>query len=376
MSWSVDKIPLYNLSIGQNLSLTTYTFESKNAGPHIYLQSSVHGAELQGNIVLLKLMDLINSTKINGKITIVPLANPYATLQKSGTYTTGRFNPFSGDNWNRNYIDIIKESQFDLKSFVEQNKDLAWHELKLIYKEKLDYIYHSYYQSLEQKNQLHANNKLNLILQKLALSADAVLDLHTGPVATRYLYCPNYAKQAGQYLNFEHVLMVPEEFAGAMDEACFMPWVHLKNELKNQGREILLDIESFTLELGSEEVINSDDANSDLDKIINFLKYKGSIEGKPILQNNSTYCPLDNFETIYSPNAGLIEYLKRPGDHFKANEEIARIFNFSQIDPFNPIQSSYIKISVDYDGVLINHLPTCNVHEGMELMQVFRNVKL
>ena len=41
-----------------------------------------------------------------------------------------------------------------------------------------------------------------------------------------------------------------------MDEASFMPWMHLVNKMKELGRDIKCDIECFTLEFGSEETLH------------------------------------------------------------------------------------------------------------------------
>ena len=67
-----------------------------------------------------------------------------------------------------------------------------------------------------------------------------------------------------------------------MDEACFMPWIHLEKAIKNLGREISLGFESYTLELGSEETLSSNEAKEDAARIIHYLNTKGmEIENPP-----------------------------------------------------------------------------------------------
>jgi predicted deacylase len=83
-------------------------------------------------------MDMLNKTQVHGSITFIPLANPYATNNKHGTYTYGRYNPVTGDNWNRNYRDIIKDAEFNIEEFAQENKDLAWNDIKDKFKEKLE----------------------------------------------------------------------------------------------------------------------------------------------------------------------------------------------------------------------------------------------
>lgn len=368
MKWETNEYPIKELATGEVLKLKTYTAIG-DIGPHVHIQASVHGAELQGNAVILKLMEYLNHTKLKGSITFIPLANPYATNNKHGTYTYGRYNPVTGDNWNRNYIDIIQASHFDIDKFASKYKAEDWEAIKLKFKTQLGEIFESYIKNLKQDKQLSENNRLNLLLQKLAYHADGILDLHTGPVATRYLYSAVYEEDIAHYLKFQHILIIPDEFDGAMDEACFMPWIHLKNSLKKHGRDISLDIESFTLEFGSEETFCMQSASKDVGSIINYLKYKGLIEGAPNKIDHHR-CKLEHFKTIYSPTGGLVDFHFSPGDRYIKGDILASFYNLKDIDPKHPIQSSLSEIKADADGIVINRCPSSSVHQGMELFQV------
>jgi hypothetical protein len=366
--WQINDYPIKELATGEILSLKTYTV-SGTPGPHIHIQASVHGAELQGNAVILQLMEVLNTQKINGSITFIPLANPYATNNKHGTYTYGRYNPVTGDNWNRNYVDIIKASGFDIDEFVRINEKLSWHELKLIFKAELDHILDSYIDKLIQTKTLSENNKLNLILQKLAAKSDGVLDLHTGPVATRYLYSAEYEKEISFVMKFKHILLIPDEFGGAMDEAAFMPWVHLRNALSKKNREIKLDIESFTLEFGSEETFSMQSASKDVESIVNYLKYKGVLPGSHDTIDGH-YCLLKDYKTIYSPNGGLVDFHFEPGQRYLKGDTLASFYNLKNIDSLEPIISCRSTVVAETDGIIINRCPSSSVHQGMELFQV------
>jgi predicted deacylase len=368
MNWNIDEHAIKELATGEVLNLKTYTAVG-GPGPHIHIQASVHGAELQGNAVILQLMDMLNDIKINGSITFIPLANPYATNNKHGTYTYGRYNPVTGHNWNRNYLDIIKSSDFDIEQFASNNKDLPWHELREVFKNKLNDIFDEHIDRLIQQKTLSENNKLNLLLQKLAAKSDGILDLHTGPVATRYLYSAEYEHDVSFYLKFKHILVMPDEFGGAMDEAAFMPWIHLSKALEKLGRDIKLDIESFTLEFGSEETFCMKNASKDVESIVNYLKYKGVIEGEPDMIDSSS-CLLENYRTIYSPNGGLVDYHFEPGQRYLKGDILASFYNLKNIDPKNPILSSRSTVIAEENGIIINRCPSSSVHQGMELFQV------
>ena len=373
MSWRENSYPIKELATGETLSLKTFTIDQGNPGPHIHIQASVHGAELQGNAVILQLMDRLNSLKILGSITFIPLANPYATNNKHGTYTYGRYNPVTGNNWNRNYSDILIETEYDIAAFALSVKDFSWTEIKKLFKEELKNIFIVYENKLNKNKSLSENNKLNLLLQKLASSADTILDLHTGPVATRYLYAAEYEKQASFHLNFKHILIVPNEFGGAMDEAAFMPWIHLRKQLSLLGKEIMLDIESFTLEFGSEETFSMNSASKDVESILNFLKYKNVLKGET-KRIESFSCELEDFKTIFAPVGGLVDYHFEPGENFEAGNILASFYNFKNLDPANPIESARTQVIADKDGVVINRCPSSSVHQGMELFQIMTNL--
>lgn len=372
MNWTINEYPIKELATGEELKLKTYTATGR-PGPHIHIQASVHGAELQGNAVILQLMEMMKDIDLNGSITFIPLANPYATNNKHGTYTYGRYNPVTGDNWNRNYVDIIKAGKFDIDGFAKEHKDLPWHKIKEFFKQSLRGLIERYTEELIQKKKLSENNKLNLLLQHLAAPADGILDLHTGPVATRYLYTGEYEKEVAAFLKFKHILIIPNEFDGAMDEASFMPWIHLKEALSKLGREVTPDIDSFTLEFGSEETFCMKNATKDVESIINYLKYKGMVKGGPE-KFEGKYCFLKDYKTIFSPSGGLVDYHFAPGESYKKGDILASFYNLKKIEPANPIISARSTITAESDGIIINRCPSSSVHQGMELFQVMTNL--
>lgn len=373
MNWAIKEIPVKELSTGENLKIKTYTLSGDQPGPSIHIQASVHGAEIQGNAVILKLMEALKGKSINGSITLIPLANPYATLNKHGTYTYGRYNPVTGHNWNRNYIDIVKASSFDIEAFALANRELPWEQIREAFKKELAQSFKSYVEGLREKNRIQDNNKINIILQELALSSDGILDLHTGPTATRYLYCAEYEEEIAKHMLFKHVLIIPNEFDGAMDEAAFMPWIHLKRALSRLGKEVELDIESFTLEFGSEETFKMDEGSKDVESILNYLKFKGVLTEAPT-EAQAYYSKLKDYTTIYAPRGGLVDYHFAPGDHFKKNEVLATFYQMRDIDPEDPIRSCSHDLVADTDGIIINRCPSSNVHQGMELFQIMSNI--
>jgi uncharacterized protein len=324
----VEKVELLTHATGevQNLEL----FKWKGTDPEIdsvYIQSSVHGGELQGNYVIFELMNYFEKNPPLGSVTLLPLANPMAINQKSGAYTMGRFNVSTGDNWNRSYTDISSSKEFDIKDFVERHKKDDWNQAKSLFKEKLGKEIQNLISKLNRTHELSHQKKLGLLHQLFASSADIVLDLHTGPVACEYLYSHVLQEEKFEDLSYPFNILIPAEFDGAMEEAVFMPWVNL-----SQKGNFPLDFETYTLELGSEEMASQKLAKSQTNTILNFLIKRGVIKSDSSLETKAPSHQynflLDNFKTYYSPTGGVIEYLFSPGDYVEKGQNLARIINF------------------------------------------------
>lgn len=367
---------------GNEFALKVYQLVGNKApGPHVYIQASVHGAELQGNAVIYELMKHLTLHSFKGALTFVPCANPSATGQKMGTYTYGRFNPNSGDNWNRLYVDLLQlqttHSLFNIADFVETHIKSSWEEIKQEYKKLILNTLITYEQKFFDYGP-RENGRVNIELQKLSASADIVLDLHTGPKACRYLYAAEYEQAKACDLNFPHNLIIPNEFAGAMDEASFMPWYALYQAFQAEGRQIPLNFEAYTIELGDEEVIELASAKTDALKILNYLNKRGlQIDEVETLESSDQYaCVLKDYKSYYAPFGGLVDYCLKPGDHFKKGDVLARFLNFNwmQGQALNP-QDSIRELKALADGIVINHCPSSAVNQGMLLFQVMEQVK-
>jgi hypothetical protein len=365
-----EKIPLKELIGGAQHFLYKYTITGSSGGPKVYIQASLHGGELQGNAVILSLMEDLKHLPFKGSVIFIPLSNPYATNNKLGKYTFGRFNPNTGDNWNRNFIDLISSKKINLTGFCRRYLKESEATIREKFQDFLSKEFKKLEIQLQSNNELHDNNKLNLILQKASCSADIILDLHTGPSATEYLYCATRSIDEAQHLHFKHVLEVDHEFAGAMDEATFMPWVHLEETFERLGRKISFNFHSFTLELESEEGFSLSMARMQKDKILNYFKYKKIIPGKsspkPYIKEH-----LSNYITIFSPHSGLIDYQVDLGKSFKKGDILGTIYQFHNLEKTDSTKYQ-LPVIAAFDGILINKCPSSAIQQGMELFQVMK----
>ncbi|MFT6069155.1 MAG: putative deacylase [Bacteriovoracaceae bacterium] len=371
--------PLKQQPNGDYLWLNLFRINSGKKGPHVHIQANVHGAELQGNLVIHELMDFFINTPFEGSITFIPFANPSAVNQKSGMYTQGRYNPVSGKNWNRNYFELLKDkrSEFNLEDFVTKNISEDEDDIK----EKFKSVLFNICDELEKKTSSRAHQDedghFNLLLQKVASTADIVLDLHTGPIATRYIYTTDYQLESALNFKFPHYLVIPPEFDGAMDEASFMPWFNLSEEFKKQGRDLRGGFESYTIELGSEERISFDEAKLDSKRILNYLKTKNvhdqSIEDLPNLTIKT--CLLKDYRSYYAPRGGLYEFCFSPGEAFKKGDVLAKSLNFKPVKGNETFSKAIEEVHAAEDGIVINHSTSASLAGGHPLYQVMENIQ-
>ena len=373
----VNEIPITTLPSGDTLSIRQYTMKSDVPGPTVYIQSSVHGAELQGNPVICEIMNYLENSNFKGTVHMVPLANPIATNNKSGTYTKGRFNSNTGDNWNRNYTDIISMPKnitgLDIDSFAKEHANSPLEVIKKSFKESL-YEALTRYKEYSDDYGPNANKSHFLRLQTLASSADYVLDLHTASNSTRYVYCAKYSLSKALDLAFPHYLVIPHEFGKAMDEACFMPWVYLQRAFNKIGVGLEIPIESHTIELGSEEVISFGEAKKDAAHILHYLKKRGVLDASPdITRPSIKSCSIEDYKTYFAKSGGLYDFIVSPGDHVKKGAVLAKVLNFNFKNPTSS-KDFVTELYAKNDCVIINICPSASIQEGMEIIQVMENI--
>jgi len=365
-----SSIEISQYANGDSLSINVIQYDSLQSGPHIYFQANVHGAELQGNIVIKLLMEYFKEHEFRGKITFVPFANPMSVNAKIGGYTYGRFNPRTGDNWNRNYIDISQSSRYQIQHSIADFVNEHYESETIItdFKQYLDSVFSSVKNNTEYG--LSENKIFNVELQHLAADADVIFDLHTGGRAARYLYAAEYEKSKAMELGFPHTLIIPNEFDGAMDEACFMPWVHLQNELMNHDVQFSIPVQAYTVELGSEETISMDAAKEDMLRLLIFLKGSGQHSQQlEELKGQCYSCHLKNYRSYYAPTGGLCEFHLEPAEHFLKHDKLASIHSFNSKS--NEWMTNHVVAK--NNGIMINIGTSANISQGETLFQVMEH---
>lgn len=349
---------------GRNMNVPIYRLRGSRPGPTVYIQSSIHGAEVQGNVVIYHLIQRLKQLDICGEVILVPNCNPVGTNIKAGEYTLGRFDPVNGTNWNRGYhYDPDLVADFAKTVTPEESIEGIKRRFRQCLSSAID-------EKLASPWGLGLAQQLNLKLQQIAVNADYVLDLHNGPVSTRHIYVPEYAKASATLFNIPHCIFIPNVFAGALDEATFCPWWTLTEAIEDSmGRKVNFEVEAFTLEMGSQEVINFKEGDEDAESILAYLNAKGSL-----YQNEITPKAIDrvgvylkNYKTLFTDWGGMVEYIAKPGQYIKQGEPLAQILNIDDLD--NENGSRVLRAPCDLIPIL--HFPSASVLSGTQLYKVF-----
>ena len=353
---------------GRNMNVPIYRMKGARPGPTVYIQSSIHGAEVQGNVVIYHLIQRLKDMDICGEIILVPNCNPIGTNIKAGEYTLGRFDPVNGTNWNRGYFFDKDAVEYFAKTVTREES------IEGIKQRFRAHLSNAIDNKLAEPWGLGLAQQLNLKLQQMAVNADFVLDLHNGPVSTRHVYIPEYAKDSAKLFNIPHCIFIPNVFAGALDEATFCPWWTLQESIKsNLAREVSFNVEAFTLEMGSQEVIDFNEGNIDATSILSYLNAKGVLHECDIkpkeMQRLGVY--LKDYKTLFTNWGGMVEYMAKPGQTVKKGEPLAQILNIDDLDTDNGSRT----LEAPCDLIPILHFPSASVLSGTQLYKVFTNYK-
>lgn len=346
----IHQIPLRKLISGLTHHLRVMRIPGTDPhAPGAYIQAGLHAAELQGTAVIFQLAAYLKDHPPLGNVTLVPQANPFAADVKMGEYTYGRFNPTTGDNWNRLFQNPLIE--IDAKKFKTAHKK----NIETAFQKKLIAWGHEQLQ----KNHGYGTH-LALTLQTLAYEAMTVLDLHCDSVSQSHVYVPSYAMVGALYLNIPTHFLTPKEFTPCMNQACFYPWWVMMDLL---GRPI--PFQSFTVELGDKEVFSFEKARHQAEGILNYLRHRGTISGDAA-PFPSTQVPVEDFVRIYAPLGGLVDYHVPIGTFVKKGDPLVTILDMESFQP--------VVVRAPMDSVLITHTSSGAVHQGSELVKLMKRL--
>ncbi len=382
MSWERKDLVLRTNATGQALTAPVFWCHGRNPRPLAFIQANVHGAELQGNAVILALFDLLEKERPRGSLILVPRANPIAANQQIGDYVAGVYDFASGLNFNRSYINLTGPSRgssacyVDVDAFAAVHRDATLAEIRDGFHEALKAALGAVRDSVGPWG-MEARLEFALAIQELAIEADVVLDLHTGDRAPRYLYAPEGATAATRAFGIPFVLEVPPRFAGALDEASFVPWNDLAEAFRRLDRtDVRRFVDGFTVELGSMNAFSTALGAEDAKRIASALRYYGVLDGEPDEPSHRIVaCSVSDYKSVYAPASGLVDATLSPGTPVRKGDLLARMVDPSRCSIPPRAQDAFVEVRAPEDGVVLLFHASASIAKGMRLLSMMTNLR-
>ena len=307
---------------GLSRSLTVLRFGTPGARPKAYLQAGLHADELPGMLVLRELAaqleDAAARGEILGEIVVVPVANPIGLSQHVNGFLQGRFDSWSGQNFNRGYPDLAALVQWSLNGQLGADPEANVATIRAAMGQALA--------GLVPQGEVDG---LRHALLGLAHDADFVLDLHADNEAMVHMYTGTAlwpdAEDLAAEIDARAVLLCALSGGNPFDEACSGPWWALAAAFPDTP--IPPACLAATLELRSNNDVDERLVRDDTRAILNFLRRRGVVAGSagslPRLLCEAT--PLDAMQQLIAPVEGVVVYRVRLGDTVRAGEVVASI---------------------------------------------------
>lgn len=343
----VEKRTLPVSSMGNERTLTMMRYGSGSAGKKAYIQAGLHADEAPGYLVMHHLITLLDEADaagtIPGEILLIPVANPIGTGQWRDEVLRGRFDYFDNTNFNRKHLDITEKVAEKIMDALTDSPD----QNKAIIRRAMADV-------LRELSPLDESARLKHLLLSLSFDADIVLDLHCDYQAVTHVYMGSplwpEASDLSAQIGSEATLLARVSGGNPYDEACSRIWWELAE--KFPAFPIPLACLAATVELRGISDVSHAFASRDAKNIYRFLQRRGLLSGKaaelPPLRNPAT--PLRGVAHVKATAAGVVVYVKQPGDRVKKGDTVAEIVNPLKEDS----NSRVTPVKSDIDGVLFS----------------------
>ncbi len=311
-------------AVGTERKIISVHFGSDKSGVKAYIQAGLHADEAPGYLVASRLLELLDQAdaagRISGEIIVVPVANPIGLSQWGTDIIQGRFDATNNINFNRRYYDLTDEIAKKIDGLLGADA-----------KKNIELIRRCTGEILAAKQSVTEAEALKLLLLTLSHDADIVLDLHCDHQALLHVYMgtalwPDGADLSAQ-LGAGVTLLADNSGDTPFDEANSKQWWELAE--KFPGFPIPPACLSATVELRGVADTEPEMTEMDALNLYLFLQRRGLIDGDkvpvPLLSAEAT--PLQGVDYIIATTAGILSFLKKPGDVVVKGEVIAEVSN-------------------------------------------------
>ncbi|MGK7930516.1 MAG: succinylglutamate desuccinylase/aspartoacylase family protein [Microcystaceae cyanobacterium] len=362
---------LITLASGDRLGLQSYHFQGNDSDKKAYIQANLHGSEIVGNAVIYQLIEFLaqlNPEQLNGEIVLVPVCNPIAVNQRSHFFSSGRYNPYDGKDWNRIFWDYEKE-QDNLHDFIKTQINLPVLEIQKNYLALILQAFENKHKQKDQAKGLSLKELYRYQLQALSLDANYVIDIHSSSnQCIDYLYCFHHRENSAPYFGLDYGILMREYDGDAFDEAFMKPWLALERQLAKMKVNLQFDVEAWTLELGSGMVMNPDSVKKGIEGIKNYLAYKGMLSTEKLTSpiKEITFFRRSQMQRYYAPTGGMIQQ-RLPLYHPVAKgDRLYQLLCFNKEEQPPTVKDIY----VEEDGFIFDRSINHAVNQGEYVLTV------
>ena len=325
-------------SLGMTRYVTALHFGSEDSERKIYIQTSLHADELPGALVAYHLRPMLEQLEQEGRlkahVVLVPLCNPIGLAQTLMYDPSGRFDLFTGRNFNRlTDFDLYGRTLARLRENPEQlGKDAATNVQRI--RQTMRTVIEVYQPQTQVDTLQH-------ILVGLAFDADVVLDLHCDEYAVMHCYTlPQLwptVEPLARLLRSECQIVSEDSGSKAFDEFLSTPWLRLAREFPQAN--IPCACCSTTVELRGQMDLEHKLAHSDAQAMVQYLAHLGDVS----LQTDALQAlpelirkphPLAGVQYVNAPSAGVVVFVVLAGDTVVRGQVMAQV-----IDPIHQIST-------------------------------------
>lgn len=314
---AIDTRVLFSAQTGTGMQTETlmHVFTGGNSERAVYIQAGLHADEHPGMLViqhlLTQLSELHKIDALDGKVTLVPYANPIGMMQNVMGCWTGRFNLANGENFNRNFPDVVAGLEALSPPYAPPEA--------------------LFEQILAEKDHDDVISAAKKALLREAVRHDVILDLHCDTSGILHLYThERYSERAvtlAAAIGAPVVLLESFAGGGAFDEACTLGWQWMANIGLVPDARIPF---SVSLELRGQSDVSDELAAEDARRIIGFLQSEGIITSKAnrisdLPGEKVSSFPLEGATHLPAPGNGLVVWKKQPGEWVSRDEIIGEV---------------------------------------------------
>ncbi|HEY9880559.1 MAG TPA: succinylglutamate desuccinylase/aspartoacylase family protein [Leptolyngbyaceae cyanobacterium] len=370
----ISTVPLMHLASGDELMLQLYRFVGTKPGKKVYIQSNLHGAELAGNAVMhqfIEWLGALSPDQLEGELWLVPMCNPLGVNTRAHHFSSGRYNPYDGRDWNRIFWDYEQVAE-DIPAFAQQHFESELDTIFKAYRQEILINFQEELSAVSSPTGVAVHRLYSTRLQALMLDADYVIDLHTsGNRGMTYLYYCEGRAESARLFGLDFAILLDQYDGNAFDESFMKPWLALERAFAQLGREIRCDVEAFTLELGTAMQFDPEAVVRGLWGIQHYLSQKGVLKGitnSPIDMREMLLTRTSQMTKYHAPAGGMIQNRVEPGTWVKAETRLYSLLSFNktgQLPQLKDVRAEHSGLVYD---VSINH----SVNQGEYVLAVLQ----